>query len=58
MKISTLHKKAEQALKEAVYELVKRKAKENKKLVVWRNNKVAEISARACMKKYRRKEKK
>jgi len=52
MKISTLHKKAEQALKAAVYELVKSKAKENKKLVIWQNGKVVKISARTCMKKY------
>jgi len=57
MKTSTLHKKAEQALKAAVYNLVKDKARENKKLVVWQNGKVIEISARTCMKKYEKKEK-
>ena len=37
--------------------MVKEKAKENKRLIVWKNNKVIEISARACMKKYKKKEK-
>ena len=47
----SLHDKAYRALKEAVREVVKRHAETGRPLAIWKNGKVAHVSAKRLLRK-------
>lgn len=50
-KVSSIVSKAERALKQAVHEVVKEHARTGEPLIVWKNGKVAKVSARHVLRK-------